>query len=112
MKWIIILILTLILSGCGTLSNIFDTSKETPTKVITIVKTKYKVLPDEFINCPPPPVYNENYILSVENESEYNSVLVARLFGNLSLCYENMQHIKEFNEQNKKLNEEENLNNE
>ena len=94
-------ILAIIPSGCSTFNN-----NERPQKIVTIVKTKYRTIPDEYMVCPPPPVVDEEFIETTLDEAQYNRNLPLPLFNNNVQCYESMERIKKFNEETQSLNEE------
>lgn len=96
-KLSLLLLSSLVLVGC--------ISRDRPVRIITNTVIEYRIIPESYFNCPPPPVTKDETILLMEKEADYNQTLTLPLFDNNSACYEADRRIYEWNEESKRLNE-------
>lgn len=76
-----------------------------PPEVITQTKTVYRVIPDEYFECDLPEVLTPEEIQQIIMEAQYNGKVVLPIDISLDQCYSSIQRLKEFNEENKNLNQ-------
>ena len=96
-KVLIILISALFLIGCVN-------SGPRPERIITQTVIQYREIPEEFFNCPDVPILTDEEINALIFESEYNEAMVLPREASRDECYQSIQRIYEFNEENKRLN--------
>lgn len=76
-----------------------------PPQIITQTNTVYRVIPDEYFKCDLPDTLTEEQIQAIVMEAQYNGKIVLPIDISLDQCYASIQRLKEFNEENKNLNQ-------
>lgn len=99
-KWVFILFLSVILTGCITKKEV-----EIVEKIVTEEVFITLPLPEELLVCAKPPIVNPN---NIKSEADYNTLFVGPLYYNNQVCYSSIIKLKEF--YNKQQTEANNIN--